>query len=61
MVWQILHDVDTSSAKGRESLMTRSPFLEMEALTEEEEGAPEGMDKRAVQGLETAEGLESPR
>ena len=57
MVWQILHDVDTSD-KGKESLMTRSPFLEMEALTEDCE---DQIDKRAVHGLDTARELESPR
>ena len=38
MVWQVLHDFDLD--KGSESLLTRSPFLEMQALTDPE--APEG-------------------
>ena len=43
MVWQILHDFDTESAAAKESLMTRSPFLEMQALTDPD--APDGASK----------------
>ena len=37
LVWQILYDFDLE--KGSESLLTRSPFLEMQALTDPD--APE--------------------
>ncbi len=59
MVWQIQHGFDLE--KGKESLMTRSPFLEMQALTDPNAHSGVQLDQRAIQSLETAKHMPSPR
>ena len=58
MVWQILHDIDVEG--GKESIMTRSPYLEMQSLTDEGVNN-EVLDKRAVNALDLAKSMPSPR
>ena len=58
MVWQILHDMDVEG--GKESIMTRSPYLEMQSLTDEGVNN-EVLDNRAVNALALAESMPSPR
>ena len=57
MVWQILHGFDTD--KGQESLLTRSPFLEMQALVDTK--VDKETDIKVVNSLEAANNLPSPR
>ena len=58
MVWQILHDLDLEG--GKESIMTRSPYLEMQSLTDD--GVDnDRLDNRAVNALALAESMPSPR
>ena len=58
MVWQILHDMDVEG--GKENIMTRSPYLEMQSLTDEGVNN-EVLDNRAVNALALAESMPSPR
>ena len=58
MVWQILHNMDVEG--GKESLMTRSPFLEMQSLTDPNVDNSK-LNKKAVDALELADSMPSPR
>jgi hypothetical protein len=58
MVWQILHNMDVEG--GKENIMTRSPFLEMQSLTDSNVSNV-NLDKRAIAALELADAMASPR
>ena len=58
MVWQILHNMDVEG--GKENIMTRSPYLEMQSLTDDGVNN-DVLDNRAIDALALAESMPSPR
>ena len=57
LVWQLLHDFDPQLA-AQQPLTVRSPFLEMESLTDEKDTK---LDDKTINALDTAENMKSPR